>query len=355
MARSQIRGTQIGDDSLTGADLNYKTGIYDETHTYNINDRVCWGGNFYVASTTISGGEAGDLSYAPGTVSGTGWTVSSGITYHNDLLDRDALYAHPITSISGLQDELNSKATLSGLNNHIVDYTNPHNVTKSQVGLSNVDNTSDLNKPISTATQTALDNKLGVNAKAADSDLLDGHDSSYFSISTHSHDLDDLNDVSVSNPQDGEVLTYNSSSGDWEASSAGGVTVHNNLTGRSANDAHPISAITGLQDKIHNQEHREPKATGLIYGGKITKGTGNLDVNYTTGSGIIVDAQSDLSDLDVTEFSWSAGTHTITGVSSGTLEMYRIYVTTSGVEAIDRSHSSGMDRYTKVYLSLIHI
>ncbi len=33
---------------------------------------------------------------------------------------------------------------------------NPHNVTKTDVWLSNVDNTSDLNKPISTATQTAL-------------------------------------------------------------------------------------------------------------------------------------------------------------------------------------------------------
>ena len=34
---------------------------------------------------------------------------------------------------------------------------NPHSVTKSQVGLGNVDNTSDANKPISTATQAALD------------------------------------------------------------------------------------------------------------------------------------------------------------------------------------------------------
>ena len=36
---------------------------------------------------------------------------------------------------------------------------NPHSVTKSQVGLSNVDNTSDINKPISTNTQTALNTK----------------------------------------------------------------------------------------------------------------------------------------------------------------------------------------------------
>lgn len=36
---------------------------------------------------------------------------------------------------------------------------NPHSVTKAQVGLSNVDNTSDANKPVSTATQTALNAK----------------------------------------------------------------------------------------------------------------------------------------------------------------------------------------------------
>ena len=37
---------------------------------------------------------------------------------------------------------------------------NPHGTTKSDVGLGNVDNTSDLNKPISTATQTSLDSKI---------------------------------------------------------------------------------------------------------------------------------------------------------------------------------------------------
>lgn len=40
------------------------------------------------------------------------------------------------------------------------DGTNPHGTTQSDVGLSNVDNTSDADKPISTLTQTALDSKL---------------------------------------------------------------------------------------------------------------------------------------------------------------------------------------------------
>lgn len=41
--------------------------------------------------------------------------------------------------------------------------TNPHGTTKSDVGLSNVDNTSDSNKPISTAMQTALNDKANNN------------------------------------------------------------------------------------------------------------------------------------------------------------------------------------------------
>ena len=45
------------------------------------------------------------------------------------------------------------------ISNHFSNTSNPHAVTKSQVGLSNVDNTSDISKPISSATQTALDDK----------------------------------------------------------------------------------------------------------------------------------------------------------------------------------------------------
>ena len=46
------------------------------------------------------------------------------------------------------------------ISSHTSDTSNPHNVTKAQVGLGDVDNTSDLNKPISTATQLALDKKV---------------------------------------------------------------------------------------------------------------------------------------------------------------------------------------------------
>jgi len=43
---------------------------------------------------------------------------------------------------------------------HEADHANPHVVTKAQVGLGNCDNTSDADKPVSTAQQTALDGKV---------------------------------------------------------------------------------------------------------------------------------------------------------------------------------------------------
>ena len=60
------------------------------------------------------------------------------------------------SEVDGLLD---LKADLSSFNEHVDDTSNPHSVTKSQVGLGNVDNTSDVNKPVSTATQNALDLK----------------------------------------------------------------------------------------------------------------------------------------------------------------------------------------------------
>lgn len=63
-----------------------------------------------------------------------------------------------------IQRAKQSEATItSNLSKHTSNYENPHKVTKAQVGLDNVDNTSDINKPISTATQNALNLKADAN------------------------------------------------------------------------------------------------------------------------------------------------------------------------------------------------
>lgn len=68
------------------------------------------------------------------------------------------------TKLDGLKDQAgitsDIDAVQTNLETHINNKSNPHEVTKDQVGLGNVNNTSDANKPISNATQTALNGKF---------------------------------------------------------------------------------------------------------------------------------------------------------------------------------------------------
>lgn len=66
-----------------------------------------------------------------------------------------------------IKDAINAKTETTDFNAHTSNTSNPHNVTTTQLGLENVDNTSDANKPISAATQTALDSKQDSSEKWA--------------------------------------------------------------------------------------------------------------------------------------------------------------------------------------------
>jgi hypothetical protein len=68
--------------------------------------------------------------------------------------DKDALVVHDGVQAGGFPAARESVVTA-----HTGNTNNPHGVTKSQVGLGNVDNTSDANKPVSSATQSALNLK----------------------------------------------------------------------------------------------------------------------------------------------------------------------------------------------------
>lgn len=80
-------------------------------------------------------------------------SFTAGVMSASDKTKLDELKAQAEidTSISNVQNNLNA---------HINNRTNPHRVTKEQIGLDQVDNTSDANKPISNATQTALNGKF---------------------------------------------------------------------------------------------------------------------------------------------------------------------------------------------------
>lgn len=80
-------------------------------------------------------------------------SFTAGVMSASDKTKLDGLKAQAEidTSISNVQNNLNA---------HINNRTNHHRVTKEQIGLDQVDNTSDANKPISNATQTALNDKF---------------------------------------------------------------------------------------------------------------------------------------------------------------------------------------------------
>lgn len=69
------------------------------------------------------------------------------------------------------------KRAITSLISHINNFDNPHMLTKNQIELGNVDNTSDVNKPVSTAQQKAIDDAYANSNKYTDkkvADLIDG-------------------------------------------------------------------------------------------------------------------------------------------------------------------------------------
>ncbi len=98
------------------------------------------------------------------------------------LSDSEATNQTKFTDIANLPVSTPTSTAIwvvqSDINAHEARTDNPHSVTKAQVGLSDVDNTSDADKPISTATQTALDWKqdtlTGLTATPTELNILDG-------------------------------------------------------------------------------------------------------------------------------------------------------------------------------------
>jgi hypothetical protein len=152
--------TVSGKDKLHYYDGTSNSAIVTETHTAVLENKSFLNTTFdaegtgntlsNIKNSNIKAAAAIDASkIANGTVSNTSFQYVSGATSNiQSQLDSKAT-----------QTALDAKADQTSLDDHISDTLNPHSVTKAQVGLDNVDNTSDINKIVSTATQTALDLK----------------------------------------------------------------------------------------------------------------------------------------------------------------------------------------------------
>lgn len=100
-------------------------------------------------------------TYTGGTVTFTEAPVAG-----SDNIEFVLTVAQPLEQLTQLTADAEAAAALAqaaansidvtGINSHVASTANPHNTTKAQVGLGNVDNTSDADKPVSTAQAAAI-------------------------------------------------------------------------------------------------------------------------------------------------------------------------------------------------------
>jgi hypothetical protein len=151
-----VTSTMIANDTIVNADINASAAIE-------------W--TKIAPSSTVS---ATELGYLDGVTSAIQTQINAKQDKVTDVSDTEIGYLNGVTS--AIQTQIDSKApsstavTLTGtetLTNKTLTspvINTPTGITKTDVGLANVDNTTDAGKPVSTATQTALDLKANLSA-----------------------------------------------------------------------------------------------------------------------------------------------------------------------------------------------
>jgi hypothetical protein len=118
------------------------------------------------STTSIGTISSTEIGYVDGVTSSIQTQLNGKQAIVSGVSDVEIGYLDGVTS--SIQTQLDAKSTDSKtetLTNKTLTspvINTPTGITKSDVGLGNVDNTSDVNKPVSTATQTALDLKLAL-------------------------------------------------------------------------------------------------------------------------------------------------------------------------------------------------
>jgi hypothetical protein len=137
----------LGDDAnfatTTATNLGLKAPLASPTFTGTV-----------TVPTPVNNTDASTKAYVDSTVSTTAGTASTALSNH----ESDTTNIHGIADTSILVTTTGTQT----LTNKTI--TTPTGLVKNDVGLGNVDNTSDANKPVSTAGQTALDLKANLDS-----------------------------------------------------------------------------------------------------------------------------------------------------------------------------------------------
>jgi hypothetical protein len=232
---------------------------------------------------------SGKLNYHNGTTASPVVTEAHAATLSNKTITAPIIAGGSITSATIGSPSI-SGGTLVGstLNNPII--SSPTGITSANVGLGNVDNTSDLDKPVSTATQTALDDKANetlnnLTTTSINADLVPDTDNSR-ALGSDSVNWTVVNTRSVVSNEDISLT-----SGDTSASSTGNVSIKSkNLpasgtTGDVSINSGTQSSAAGASGNVTITSGPAVSSTGsVIIGSANATGTSG-GVSITTGNG----------------------------------------------------------------------
>lgn len=244
-----------------------------------------------------------------------GLTAQTGdVAVRTDLSKSFILAAEPASTLANWQELLTPADAVTSVNG----YTGVVILSKSDVGLSNVDNTSDLNKPISTATQSALDGKEPANANIQ----------AHISSTSNPHGVTKTQ-VGLSNVQNvDQTNASNISSG-----TLGESYLPSNINAAKIADGSVSSTefqyLSNVTSDIQSQLNaKEPTVTK----GDLT----SSDISVTGGTGAVIGSGVSLS---ITKGNLSEATSSVLTISNGTsavfgsgtsIEVKRSDVSTSG-------------------------
>ena len=118
-----------------------------------------------------------------------------------------------VDAIDVLETVAASKASASDLTSHTSNKSNPHGVTAAQVGLGNVNNTSDADKPVSTAQQSAIDSAKSSavsSANAYTDDAIESLGDTYYTESEIDSKVSALNTAISGKATAGDLTSHTS-------------------------------------------------------------------------------------------------------------------------------------------------
>lgn len=283
-----------GDGTVTSVAISGSDGIeIDSGSPITESGTIALGVNKVNLLAHINVEDGADVTDASN-VSSAGAVMKSEYTPAHSILVQQSGVGSP-TALQISNDTLVGR--LSGVGSEIEDLSVSD--VKTLLSISNVDNTSDLNKPISTATQTALDLKVDENTSivgatktkitydtkglvtsgddATTADISDSVNKRYVTDAQKTV----IENTSGVNTGDQTNITGNSGTVTTNANLTGVVTSVGNATS-IADSALSIAKTSGLQTAIDGKANTSGALTQFI-------GNGNYKVFYSDGSGDVIE------------------------------------------------------------------